>query len=150
MIAAKLEEAKAGAARQPTAGNQFPAANPASISGSASQVDRPSDRSNNAASSSDQAAAPVVEDGHVSDADSDAVEEIPAQIQPQTASSSARSNVPMGAPPGMPPGMDSEQMRSMMQNPQMMQQMSDMMSNMDPAQMQSMARMAGAPGMFWR
>ena len=55
----------------------------------------------------------------------------------------------MGPPPGMPAGLDSEQMRSMMQNPQMMQQMSDMMSNMDPAQMQSMARMAGAPGQAW-
>lgn len=88
---------------------------------------------------------PAVEDGHVSDADSDSVEEIPAAAQvprPQ-----AQMPAPMMTPPaGMPPGMDSEHMRNMMQNPGMMRQAAEMMRNMDPAQLQSMAKMAGAPG----
>ena len=127
----------------------LPAARP-SEARPASQVDTPSDRGNNAVSSSNQASAPapVEEDGHVSDADSENVEEIPGESQPHVAVPPPQNGAPMGMPPGMPPGMGSEQMRNMMQNPQMMRQMTDMMSNMDPAQMQSMARMAGAPGVM--
>lgn len=106
----------------------------------------PSDRS--AAPAEPIRQQPVVEDGHVSEADSDDVEEIPAAASVQQPAAHRPSPVAV-PPPGMPPGMDSEQMRNMMQNPGMMRQAARMMRSMDPAQLQSMARMAGAPGKYF-
>ena len=146
VVAAKLKEAQDGAAKQPTDG---PGNKSATASApTSSQTDRPSDRGNGTASSSNQqGSTKMVEHGHVSDADSDSVEEIPTTtMAPKQAG--ARQTAPSmpAAPMGMPPGMDPAQMQNMMRDPAMMKQMTDMMANMDPAQMESMARMAGAPG----
>lgn len=148
VVAGKLQEAQQGAARQPPvsqtphATNPQPPTQPTSTPPHVSQADWPSDRTSGAASSSGQADRVTVEDGHVSDGDSDTVEEIP-QAQPQV----ARQQASMAGPPmGMPPGVDPEQMRRMTQDPAMMRQMADMMGSMDPAQLESMSRMAGAPG----
>lgn len=146
VVAAKLKEAQDGAAKQPadTLGKKSATAS-TPIS---SQSDRPSDRGDCATSSSNQqGSSKIDEDGHVSDADSDIVEQIPTTtMAPQQAG--ARQTAPSmpAAPMGMPPGMDPAQMQNMMRDPAMMKQMTDMMANMDPAQMESMARMAGAPG----
>lgn len=149
VVAAKLKEAQDGAAKQPSIATPAPESITTSASApSTSQTDRRSDRGTGAASSGGQQEAPrVVEDGHVSDADSERIEEIPtaaAAPQQQTVRQAAPS-MP-AAPMGMPPGMDPAQMQSMMQDPGMMRQMADMMANMDPSQMESMAKMAGAPG----
>jgi hypothetical protein len=155
VIAARLKEAQQGAASQASASQTPPAVKPQSQPNSTTPgapAEQPSTRSNDAASSSSQAGRATVEDGHVSDAESDTVEEIPA-AQPQVARQQPMGGAPMGMPPGaggapmgMPPGMDPEQMRRMMQDPTMMQQAANMMSSMDPAQLESMSRMAGAPG----
>ena len=152
VIAAKLKEAQQGAASQASASQTPPAVKPQSQPNSTTPrapAEQPSTRSNDAASSSSQAGRATVEDGHVSDAESDTVEEIPT-AQPQVARQQPMGGAPMGMPPGaplgMPPGMDPEQMRRMMQDPSMMQQAANMMSSMDPAQLESMSRMAGAPG----
>ena len=152
VIAAKLKEAQQEAANQGSASQTPPAVKPQPQPNSTTPgtpAERPSNRSNGAASSSSQAGRATVEDGHVSDADSDTVEEIPA-AQPQVARQPAMGGAPMGmapgAPMGMPPGMDPEQMRRMMQDPSMMQQAANMMGSMDPAQLESMSRMAGASG----
>ena len=148
VVAAKLKEAQDGAAAQPAAVEPVPAKQPAAPSAtSSSHTDRPSDRGDGTASSSQPEASKAVEDGHVSDADSDGVEEIPvsAGAAQQEAVQQAAGSMPAG-PRGMPPGMDPAQMQSMMQDPGMMRQMADMMGSMDPAQMESMARMAGMPG----
>lgn len=148
VVAAKLKEAQDGAARQPAAevGPNNKAATAAALP--SSQTDRPSDRGESTASSSSQQdTSKVVEDGHVSDADSDSVEEIPATtVAPQRGG--ARQSTPSmpAAPFGLPPGTDPAQMQNMMRDPVMMKQMTDMMANMDPGQVESMARMAGAPG----
>jgi len=150
VVAAKLNEAQEGAASQPAASVPEPAAQPPPASRHVSQAERPSERSTGAASSSRQAETVAVEDGHVSDADSETIEEIP-QAQPQAARQQTMAGAPMSMPPGpmgMPPGVDPAQMRSMMQDPGMMRQMADMMGSMDPAQLESMAQMAGAPGVF--
>ncbi|KAL3159548.1 hypothetical protein ABBQ38_009964 [Trebouxia sp. C0009 RCD-2024] len=147
VVAAKLKEAQDGAARQPAAevGPNNKAATAAALP--SSQTDRPSDRGESTASSSSQQdTSKVVEDGHVSDADSDSVEEIPATtVAPQRGG--ARQSTPSmpAAPFGLPPGTDPAQMQNMMRDPVMMKQMTDMMANMDPGQVESMARMAGAP-----
>lgn len=155
VIAAKLKEAQQGAASQASASQDPPAVKPQSQPNSTTPgppAEQPSTRSSDAASSSSQAGKGTVEDGHVSDAESDTVEEIPA-AQPQVARQQPMGGAPMGMPPGaagapmgMPPGMDPEQMRRMMQDPSMMQQAANMMSSMDPAQLESMSRMACAPG----
>ena len=160
VIAAKLKEAQQGAASQASASQTPPAVKPQSQPNSTTPgapAEQPSTRSSDAASSSSQAGRATVEDGHVSDAESDTVEEIPT-AQPQVARQQPMGGAPMGMPPGaplgmppgaplgMPPGMDPEQMRRMMQDPSMMQQAANMMSSMDPAQLESMSRMAGAPG----
>ena len=148
VVAAKLKEAQDGAAKQsaPEVGLNHQAAKAAAPT--SSQTDGPLDRGDGAAtSSSQQGTSQVVEDGHVSDADSDNVEEIPAAtVAPQ--GTGARQTGPSmpAAPFGMPAGMDPAQIQNMMRDPGMMKQMTDMMANMDPAQMESMARMAGAPG----
>lgn len=142
VVAAKLEEAQQGAASQASA-SQTPHAVKPQLQPMSTTPGAPAERLANrseAASSSNQAGRATVEDGHVSDADSDTVEEIPA-AQPQV----ARQQAMGGAPMGMPPGMDPEQMRRMMQDPSMMQQAANMMGSMDPAQLESMSRMAGAP-----
>ena len=146
MVAAKLKEAQDGAAKQPADGlsrNSATASVPTSY-----QTNRPSDRGDGTASSSNQqGSSKIIEDGHLSDADSDCTEEIPTtSMAPQQAD--ARQTAPNmpAAPMGMPPGMDPAQMQNIMRDPAMMKQMTDMMANMDPAQMESMARMAGAPG----
>lgn len=108
------------------------------------QSTHPSASGHSAASAQPLRQQPTVEDGHVSEAESD-VEEIPAQADASLPEPQRPTPV-AGPPPGMSPGMDSEQMRNMMQNPGMMRQAADMMRSMDPAQLQSMARMAGAPG----
>ncbi|DBA72989.1 TPA: hypothetical protein ACH3X2_009934 [Trebouxia sp. C0005] len=153
VVAAKLKEAQQGAASQAPASQMPPAVKPQSQPNSATPgapAELPFNSSNHTASSSSQAGRATVEDGHVSDAESDTVEEIPA-AQPQVARQQPMSGAPMGMPPGaggapmgMPPGMDPEQMRRMMQDPAMMQQAANMMSSMDPAQLESMSRMAGA------
>ncbi|KAL0031159.1 hypothetical protein WJX77_006825 [Trebouxia sp. C0004] len=153
VVAAKLKEAQQGAAKQAAASQTPPAVKPQPQPHSTTPVvpaERPSNRSNDAASSSSQAGSGTVQDGHVSDADSDTVEEIPA-AQPQVARQQAMGGAPMGMPPGgggaptsLLPGMDPEQMRRMMQDPSMMQQAANMMGSMDPAQLESMSRMAGA------
>ena len=145
VVAAKLKEAQDGAAKQP-ASEHRPSQKAATASVPAS--DRPSDRGNGTASSSNQqGTSKTVEDGHVSDADSDSVEEIPTTtMAPQQAGGRQSAPSMPAAPMGMPPGMDPAQMQRTMQDPAMMRQMTDMMANMDPAQMESMARMAGAPG----
>ena len=146
MVAAKLKGAQDGAAKQPADGlGKMSATSSAPTS---SQTDRPSDRGNGTASSSNQqGSSKIIEDGHVSDADSDSVEEIPTTtVAPQQAGGRQTAPSMPAAPMGMPPGMDPAQMQDMMRDPAMMKQMTDMMANMDPAQMESMARMAGAPG----
>ena len=155
VIAAKLKEAQQGAASQASSSQTPPAVKPQSLPNSTipgAPAEQPSIRSNDAASSSSQAGISTVEDGHVSDAESDTVEEIHA-AQPQVARQQPVGGAPMGTPPGaggapmgMPPGMDPEQMRRMMQDPSMLQQAANMMGSMDPAQLESMSRMAGAPG----
>ncbi len=159
VVAAKLKEAQQGAANQASASQNPPAVKPQPQPDSTTPgapAERPSNRSNDAASSSSQAERATVEDGHVSDADSDTVEEIPA-AQPQVVRQQAMGGAPMGMPPGaggapigMPPGMDPEQMRRMMQDPSMMRQAANMMGSMNPAQLESMSRMAGAPGQLLR
>lgn len=154
VIAAKLKEAQQGAASQASSSQTPPAVKPQSLPNSTTPgapAEQPSIRSNDAASSSSQAGRATVEDGHVSDAESDTVEEIHA-AQPQVARQQPVGGAPMGtspgaggAPMGMPPGMDPEQMRRMMQDPSMLQQAANMMGSMDPAQLESMSRMAGAP-----
>ena len=144
VVAAKLKEAQDGAAKQPAAVETEPASLP-----SRSAPEQPSDRGNGTASSSSQHAANKnVEDGHVSDADSDNVEEIPSATAATSQQQAVRQPAPSmpAAPMGMPPGMDPAQMQNMMRDPGMMKQMADMMGSMDPAQMESMARMAGMPG----
>jgi hypothetical protein len=151
VIAAKLKEAQQGAASQASASQTPPAVKPQSQPNSTT----PGAPAEQPSTSSSQAGRATVEDGHVSDAESDTVEEIPT-AQPQVARQQPMGGAPMGMPPGaplgMPPGMDPEQMRrmmqdpSMMQHPSMMQQAANMMSSMDPAQLESMSRMAGAPG----
>lgn len=146
VVASKLKEAQEGAARQPAAEKAIPVVRSQPTSDQVSQADQPSERSNGAASSSSQTEKITVQDGHISDADSDTVEEI-LPAQPQAARQTAMGGAPMGVPPmSMPPGVDPEQMRSMMQDPNMMRTMADMMSNIDPAQLESMAKMSGAPG----
>lgn len=145
VVASKLKEAQEGAARQPAAEKAIPVVRSQPTSDQVSQADQPSERSNGAASSSSQTEKITVQDGHISDADSDTVEEI-LPAQPQAARQTAMGGAPMGVPPmSMPPGVDPEQMRSMMQDPNMMRTMADMMSNIDPAQLESMAKMSGAP-----
>lgn len=146
VVAAKLKEAQDGAAKQPADGlGKMSATASAPTS---SQTDRPSDRGNSTASSSNQqGSGRIVEDGHVSDADSDSVEEIPTTtVAPQQAGVRQTAPSMPAAPMRMPPGMDPAEMQNTMRDPAMMQQMTDMMANMDPVQMESMARMAGAPG----
>lgn len=146
VVASKLKEAQEGAAKQPATEKAIPVVRSQPTSDQVSQSDQPSERSNGAASSSSQTEKITVQDGHISDADSDTVEEI-LPAQPQAARQTAMGGAPMGVPPmNMPPGVDPEQMRSMMQDPNMMRTMADMMSNIDPAQLESMAKMSGAPG----
>lgn len=146
VVAAKLKEAQDGAAKQPA--DALGKKSATASTPTSSQTDWPSDRGDGTASSSNQqGSSKIVEDGHVSDADSDTVEDIPTTtVAPQQAG--ARQTTPSmpAAPMGMPPGMDPAQMQNMMRDPAMMKQMTDMMANMDPAQMESMARMAGVPG----
>ena len=138
-MAAKLAEAQLGSARQPAA-TSTPADPPQPRDADqVSQADRPSDRSSGAVSSSQSDA-----DGHVSDADSDGIEEIPqANMRTEAARPGPTAG---GLMQGMPPGIDPGEMHRMMQDPAMMQQINGVMSNMDPAQLESMAKMAGAPG----
>lgn len=166
VVGAKLKEAQQAAGKQAAASTSSPpqpqpqpnASEPNHQQPKTSRNSQTPDQSQSqppAATSASSASAPiyrkqpvVVEDGHVSEEDSDdlvetpAVEEIPLQSHRPT----SRAVPPTGMPPGMPPGMDSEQMQNMMQNPGMMRQAAEMMRNMDPKQLQSMANMAGAPG----
>lgn len=147
VVAAKLKEARDGAAKQPTAEVGLENKATTAAAATSSKTDRPLDRGDSTASSSQQGTSKDVQDGHVSDADSDHIEEIPAApiAQQQEGAGQAAPSMPV-APFGMPPGMDPAQMQNMMRDPAMMKQMTDMMANMDPGQMESMARMAGAPG----
>ena len=148
VVAAKLKEAQDGPAKQPATHQGLSKKAATASAPTSSQTDRPLDRGNGTASSSSQPGpSKPVEDGHVSDADSDSVEEIPtARMTPQQQGGRQTAPSMPAAPRGMPPGMDPAHMQNMMQDPAMMKQMTDMMANMDPAQMESMARMAGAPG----
>lgn len=148
VVAAKLKEAQDGAAKQPTSEHRPSQKAAAASVPASSQTDRPSDSGNGTASNSNQpGTSKTVEDGHVSDADSDSVEEIAATtMAPQQAGGRQTAPSMPASPMGMPPGMDPAQMQNIMQDPAMMRQMTDMMANMDPAQVESMARMAGAPG----